>query len=92
MENQEEKNWMIQELKKQHQARSSVSDEHIHSGGVWVSHACARRKKNGADSVTSVWSSQQQCADQSQNSCEEVLSLNQTLQQKDVTEWVNVPT
>ena len=83
---------MIQELKKQHQARSSVSDEHIHSGGVWVSHACARRKKTGADSVTSFWSSQQQCADQSQNSCEEVLSLNQTLQQKDVTEWVNVPT
>ena len=65
---------MIQELKKQHQARSIVSDEHIHSGGVWVSHTCGRRKKNGADSVTSVWSSQQQCADQSQNSCEEVLS------------------
>ena len=74
MENQEEKNWMIQELKKQHQARSSVSDEHIHSGGVWVSHACARRNKTGADSVTSFWSSQLQFADQLQNSYEEVLS------------------
>ena len=26
-----------------HRARSSVSDEHIYSGGVWVSQSCAER-------------------------------------------------
>ena len=37
-------------------APSSVSGVEIYGGGFWVSHACARHEKTGADSVTSFWS------------------------------------